>query len=137
MSWGQDRKPILFHFSGGRIDGPSSVSDLTTLSDRKKPSAHLGPFLEGPSLDPFFEKERTEGGRLDESSAGSSLVHMTQRIAAAGARKHFASLVKQSARGERIKITRYNKTAVVLIPKRDLEALEDCEKESAAQKKTG
>jgi prevent-host-death family protein len=100
-------------------------------------SAYLDPFLEGPFLDRFFEKEPTAGERLDESSSESSLVNMTQRIAAAGARKHFASLVKQSARGERIKITRYNKTAVVLIPKRDLEALEDCEKESADQKKTG
>jgi prevent-host-death family protein len=62
---------------------------------------------------------------------------MTQRIATAGARKHFASLVKQSARGERITITRYNKTAVVLIPKKDLDALEDCEKELAARKSTG
>jgi prevent-host-death family protein len=60
---------------------------------------------------------------------------MTRKIATAGARKHFASLVKQSARGERIKITRYNKTSVVLIPKRDLEALENCEREAAA--KTG
>ena len=62
---------------------------------------------------------------------------MTRRIATAGARKHFASLVKQSARGERIKITRYNKTAAVLIPQRDLATLEDCEKEAAARKPTG
>jgi prevent-host-death family protein len=56
---------------------------------------------------------------------------MTQRVAIAGARKRFASLVKQSARGERIKITRYNRTAAVLISQRDLEALEDCEKATA------
>ena len=62
---------------------------------------------------------------------------MTQRIAMAGARKHLASIVKRSARGERIKITRYNKTAGVLIPKRDLEALEDCEKQAAARKAGG
>lgn len=61
---------------------------------------------------------------------------MSERVATAGARKHFASLVKRSARGERIKITRYNKTAVVLIPKRDLDALENCEKEAAARKST-
>jgi prevent-host-death family protein len=60
---------------------------------------------------------------------------MTQRVATAGARKQFASLLKRSARGERIKITRYNKTAVVLIPKRDLDALEECEREAA--RKTG
>ncbi len=59
---------------------------------------------------------------------------MTVRIATAGARKRFASLVKQAARGERVKITRYNKTAVVMIPKHDLEALEECEKKSAAAK---
>jgi len=37
--------------------------------------------------------------------------------------------VTKSARGERIKVTRYNKTAAVLIPKRDLERLQDCEKQ--------
>ena len=34
--------------------------------------------------------------------------------------------------GERIKVTRYNRTAAVLIPKRDLAKLEECEK--AAEK---
>jgi prevent-host-death family protein len=62
---------------------------------------------------------------------------MSVRIATAGARKRFASLVKQAARGERVKITRYNKTAVVMIPKHDLEALEECEKKSAAAKAQG
>ena len=52
-----------------------------------------------------------------------------RRIQAAGARKNFSSLVTKSAAGERIKVTRYNKTAAVLIPKRDLERLEDCEKQ--------
>jgi len=51
-----------------------------------------------------------------------------RRIQAAGARKNFSSLVKKSQAGERIKLTRYNKTAAILIPKRDLERLEDCEK---------
>jgi antitoxin (DNA-binding transcriptional repressor) of toxin-antitoxin stability system len=37
-------------------------------------------------------------------------------------------LVTKSAAGERIKVTRYNKTVAVLIPKRDLAQLEDCEK---------
>jgi prevent-host-death family protein len=52
---------------------------------------------------------------------------MSKRIPAATARKQFASLVARSNRGERIKVTRYNKTLAVLIPKTDLEALEDCE----------
>jgi prevent-host-death family protein len=55
-----------------------------------------------------------------------------RRIQAAGARKHFSSLVTKSAAGERIKVTRYNKTVAILIPKRDLERLEDCEKETPA-----
>jgi prevent-host-death family protein len=54
-----------------------------------------------------------------------------RRIQAAGARKNFSSLVSKSAAGERIKVTRYNKTAAVLIPKRDLERLQDCEKQMA------
>jgi len=52
---------------------------------------------------------------------------MTRRIATAGARKNFASLVARSAAGERIKLTRYNKTVAIVIPKKDLERLEDCE----------
>jgi prevent-host-death family protein len=52
-----------------------------------------------------------------------------RRISAAGARKHFSSLVTKSAGGERIKVTRYNKTAAILVPKRDLARLEECEKE--------
>jgi antitoxin (DNA-binding transcriptional repressor) of toxin-antitoxin stability system len=52
---------------------------------------------------------------------------MTRRMATAGARKNFASLVRRSAAGERIKLTRYNKTVAIVIPKRDLEILEDCE----------
>jgi prevent-host-death family protein len=39
-----------------------------------------------------------------------------------------ANVVRRSARGERIKVTRYGKTLAVLISKRDLQALEDCEK---------
>ena len=51
-----------------------------------------------------------------------------RRIQAAGARQNFSSLVKKSQAGERIKLTRYNKTAAILVPKRDLERLEECEK---------
>ena len=46
-----------------------------------------------------------------------------------GARKNFSSLVKKSQAGERIKVTRYNKTAAVLVPKRDLERLLECEEQ--------
>jgi antitoxin (DNA-binding transcriptional repressor) of toxin-antitoxin stability system len=53
---------------------------------------------------------------------------MTRRIATAGARKNFASIVRRSAAGERIKLTRYNKTVAIVIPKADLALLEDCEK---------
>jgi prevent-host-death family protein len=54
-----------------------------------------------------------------------------RRIQAAGARQNFSSLVKKSQAGERIKLTRYNKTAAILVPKRDLERLEECEKDIA------
>jgi prevent-host-death family protein len=52
-----------------------------------------------------------------------------RRVSAAGARKNFSALVQRSQAGERIKVTRYNKTAAVLIPKRDLDRLQDCEDE--------
>jgi prevent-host-death family protein len=51
------------------------------------------------------------------------------RIAAADARKEFANVVRRSAKGERIKLTRYDKTVAVLIPTRDLARLEECEEE--------
>jgi antitoxin (DNA-binding transcriptional repressor) of toxin-antitoxin stability system len=57
---------------------------------------------------------------------------MTRRMATAGARKNFASLVRRSAAGERIKLTRYNKTVAIVIPKKDLDILEDCEKQPDA-----
>ena len=55
---------------------------------------------------------------------------MAQRMSTAEARKDFAALLRSSASGERIKLTRYNKTVAVLIPKRDLDALEDCQRTS-------
>jgi len=58
---------------------------------------------------------------------------MTRRMATAGARRNFASLVRRSAAGERIKLTRYNKTVAIVIPKKDLEVLEDCEKAPEAE----
>ena len=67
---------------------------------------------------------------------------MTQRLPTAVARKGFASVLRDSAKGERIKLTRYNKTVAVIIPKKDLDELEDCQKardnqESAARRHGG
>jgi prevent-host-death family protein len=52
---------------------------------------------------------------------------MTRRIPIAAARKNLAELVASSAKGERIKLTRYNRSLVAVIPKRDLKELERCE----------
>jgi len=56
---------------------------------------------------------------------------MTQRLPTAVARKDFANVLRDSAAGERIKLTRYNKTVAVIIPKKDLAELEDCQKAKA------
>jgi prevent-host-death family protein len=53
---------------------------------------------------------------------------MTVRIQVAEARKDFAKVVARSAAGARFKVTRYGQTLAALIPKRDLQALENCEK---------
>ena len=58
---------------------------------------------------------------------------MTQRLPTAVARKEFANVLRDSAAGERIKLTRYNKTVAVIIPKKDLTDLEDCEKHRGAE----
>ena len=52
---------------------------------------------------------------------------MTHRIPIAAARKNFASVVRKTTDGERVKLTRYNKTIAAIIPKHDLEKLRDCE----------
>jgi prevent-host-death family protein len=52
---------------------------------------------------------------------------MATRIQAAEARKGFAQVVERSAKGERIKLTRYGTTLAAIVPKHDLEKLEDCE----------
>jgi prevent-host-death family protein len=52
---------------------------------------------------------------------------MAHRISTAAARKEFANVVRKSSRGERIKLTRYDKTQAVLISKDDLDILEKCE----------
>jgi antitoxin (DNA-binding transcriptional repressor) of toxin-antitoxin stability system len=56
---------------------------------------------------------------------------MTQRLPTALARKDFANVLRDSAAGERIKLTRYNKTVAVIIPTKDLADLEDCQKTRA------
>ena len=53
---------------------------------------------------------------------------MAQRMSTAEARKDFAALLRSSAAGERVKLTRYNKTVAVLIPSQDLAELEDCQR---------
>ena len=59
---------------------------------------------------------------------------MANRIQAAKVRKHFASVVERSSQGERIKVTRYGRTLAAIIPKGDLEKLENCEKGELPQK---
>jgi prevent-host-death family protein len=59
---------------------------------------------------------------------------MSRRIQTAEARKDLAKVLERSARGERIKVTRYNRTAGILIGKEDLKRLEDCEQEKDKQK---
>lgn len=50
------------------------------------------------------------------------------RIATSEARKNFAEIIARAARnGERVKLTHYGKTVVVIVPKSDLAKLEDCE----------
>jgi len=57
---------------------------------------------------------------------------MTQRIPIADARKNFANLLSRTRDGERVKLTRYNKTVAAIIPKQDLEKLKDCESQDQA-----
>jgi prevent-host-death family protein len=61
---------------------------------------------------------------------------MAQRMSTAEARKEFAALLRSSAAGERIKLTRYNKTIAVIIPKNDLDELEDCQKKRVRDRRT-
>lgn len=61
---------------------------------------------------------------------------MANRMATADARKNFAGMVKRSSKGERIKLTRYDKTIAILIPKKDLLKLEECESGSSRRRAT-
>jgi len=53
---------------------------------------------------------------------------MATEIATAFARKNLAGVVRRSASGTRIKLTRYGKTQAVLIPEDDFTFLERCER---------
>jgi antitoxin (DNA-binding transcriptional repressor) of toxin-antitoxin stability system len=53
---------------------------------------------------------------------------MATEVATAFARKNLARVVKRSASGTRIKLTRYGKTQAVLIPEDDFTFLEHCER---------
>jgi antitoxin (DNA-binding transcriptional repressor) of toxin-antitoxin stability system len=57
-------------------------------------------------------------------------------MSTAEARKDFAALLRSSAAGQRIKLTRYNKTIAVLIPKHELADLEDCQQRKLAEGRT-
>ena len=52
---------------------------------------------------------------------------MAQEIATALARKNLARVVRRTAAGTRIKLTRYGKIQAVLIPEDDFRFLEHCE----------
>jgi len=54
---------------------------------------------------------------------------MAQEIATAVARKNLARLVRRSAAGTRIKLTRYGKIQAVLVPEDDFTFLENCERD--------
>jgi antitoxin (DNA-binding transcriptional repressor) of toxin-antitoxin stability system len=51
-----------------------------------------------------------------------------KEIATAHARKNLARVVRRSAAGTRIKLTRYGKIQAVLIPENDFTFLEECER---------
>jgi len=55
---------------------------------------------------------------------------MAQRIPTAVARKQFARIVEKGSRGQRIKLTRYDKTQAVIISMDDLSRLEECERQT-------
>lgn len=57
---------------------------------------------------------------------------MAQEIATALARKNLARVVRRSAAGKRIKLTRYGKIQAVLIPEHDFAFLESCERSSGS-----
>ncbi len=53
---------------------------------------------------------------------------MATRISTAEARKNQAQVLRTVMAGGRVKITRYDQTIGVIVPKKDLQKLEDCER---------
>jgi antitoxin (DNA-binding transcriptional repressor) of toxin-antitoxin stability system len=66
---------------------------------------------------------------VDRAPIESTLAGMAQEIATALARKNLARVVRRSAAGTRIKLTRYGKIQAVLIPEDDFVFLESCERD--------
>jgi antitoxin (DNA-binding transcriptional repressor) of toxin-antitoxin stability system len=60
---------------------------------------------------------------------------MAQEIATAVARKNLARVVRRSAAGTRIKLTRYGKIQAVLVPEDDFRFLENCERDRRAARR--
>ena len=59
------------------------------------------------------------------------------RIAKSEARKRFSEVIdKAGRRGERVKITHYGRTLAILVSRKDLEVLNDCENAQAAPAST-
>jgi hypothetical protein len=74
--------------------------------------------------------------RVDPTPIDATLPGMAQEIATAYARKHLARVVRRSASGIRIKLTRYGKTQAVLIPEDDFMFLEKCERSRGGRRRS-
>jgi len=59
---------------------------------------------------------------------------MAHQIATALARKNLARVVRRTAAGSRIKLTRYGKIQAVLIPEQDFVFLEACERKRSGRR---
>ena len=59
---------------------------------------------------------------------------MAHEIATALARKNLARVVRRTAAGSRIKLTRYGKIQAVLIPEHDFVFLEACERKRSGRR---
>jgi prevent-host-death family protein len=66
---------------------------------------------------------------IDGASIRSKVLYnmRTARVPIAEARKNLAALLKRAEKGDRIKLTRYDKTLGGLVPKTDLDSLEECD----------
>jgi prevent-host-death family protein len=57
-----------------------------------------------------------------------------RKISIAQVRRDLAEVVGDVKRGERVKVSRYGRTLAVLVPKPDLEKLQDCERTEETRK---